>query len=211
MSLQCTVFTGAVLFVEFTCNPRLSQTMGGNKLLSCSSDRHVCFWNTSGQVPVNVGEFHLFQGTSQLLSRLLVLKRQHRFMTFTTQEATTSSSRSQLSPMLWRYSNPPEQLTGMDICTESVCCASIIHLPGGPGSLVALGMKNGVVKVYSAPQCVLAAKLIFAEMDGCDCIEISATLASAVWNLSMVQLTDVLVATLWSNGVVKVCKALARD
>lgn len=185
--------------------------MRGNKLLSCSSDRHICFWNTAGQVPVSVGEFHLFKGTSQLLSRLLVLKRQHRFMTFTTEEADTSSTRSQLSPMLWRYSNPPEQLTGMGVCSERVCCASVIHLPGGASSLVALGMKNGVVKVYSAPQCVLAAKLIFAEMDGCDCIEISATLASAVWNLTVAQLTDVLIATLWSNGVVKVCKALAKD
>lgn len=188
--------------------------MGGNKLLSCSSDRHISFWNTAGQIPVNVGEFHLFQGTSQVLSRLLVMKKYHHFMTFTTQEADARSktaSNSHLSPMLWRYSNPPEQLAGFDVCTESVCCASAVHLPGGTGSLVALGMKNGVVKVYSAPQFVLAAELIFAEMDGCDCTEISATLASTIWKISQSQLTDVLIATYWSNGVVKVCRALPRD
>ena len=189
--------------------------MAGNKLLSCSSDGHICFWNTASQIPVSVGEFRLFQGTSQLLSRLLVMRKQHHFVTFTTLSDMTSmvSLSSHLSPMVWRYSNPPERLAGLEACKDGVCCASAVHLSGGAGSLVALGMKNGVVRVYSAPQFVLAAELIFAEMDGCDCTEISATLVSAelLWNPSLVQLTDILIATLWSNGVVKVCRALAMD
>ena len=185
--------------------------MAGNKLLSCSRDGHVCFWNTTGQIPVTVGEFRLFEGTPHSLSRLLVMKKQHIFVTFTTLDGDLSKATvpSRMSPMVWRYSNPPERLAGLEGCTDEVCCTSTVHLSSGTGSLVALGMKNGVVKVYSVPHFVLTAELIFAEMDGCDCCEISATLVSAdlLWNSPLVQLTDVLIATLWSNGVAKVCRA----
>ena len=153
-------------------------------------------------MPVGLGAFSVCEISCEQLVSLLVVDTDH-FMAL----SRSVSDHSCLKPRVWKYANPPcVHHCFLNELTDSVCCAGVVQV-GRSQSLIALGLANGVVNIYSSPQFALCAQLMFEDMNEFNCVKMAATLETSLNNHTKhPTLSDVLIVTLWSCGIIKVCK-----
>jgi WD40 repeat protein len=177
----------------------------GNQMISCSEDGQVYFWSVGGPMPVGLGSYTVCEAGAEELVSLLIVDQEYHFMALS---KSISSEVSHLTPCVWKYGNPPSVVDCLRELTSSVCCAGVVEFAPSQ-SLVAIGLANGIVNIYSSPHFVLSAQLLFEDMNESSCVKMAATLETLpASHNNHPSLADALIVTLWSCGVIKICKAV---
>lgn len=108
---------------------------------------------------------------------------------------------------LWQFDHPPRTVKTVFLIGDVISTA--FHHQLNCGSMfLAVGMRDGTVKIYNVPTFSVASELHFSEMKGKDCLHVALNLSreSPVTSYYRHPLRDLILTTAWSDGKVMVCQ-----
>ncbi len=111
--------------------------------------------------------------------------------------------------ILWQFGKPPQKVKVISKLGDVVSTA--FHFHGIVNSMfLAVGMREGTVKIYNLPNFTVASELHFSEMKGKDCLHVALNLSREVPlpNHAYVRnlFRDLILTTVWSGGKIMVCQ-----
>ncbi len=110
---------------------------------------------------------------------------------------------------LWQFNKPPRNVKTVAKLGDVVSTA--FHFHSHVNSMfLAVGLKEGTVKIYNLPSFTVASELHFSEMKGKDCLHVALNLSREVplQNYAYVRnlFRDLILTTVWTGGKVMVCQ-----
>ena len=110
---------------------------------------------------------------------------------------------------LWQFNRPPKSLKSIRNHGDIVS-TSFHHQMHIGNMFLAVGMKDGTVKIYNVPNFTVASELHFPEMKASDCIHVALNLSreAPMFNNAYFRnpFRDLILTTVWSDGKVMVCQ-----
>lgn len=114
---------------------------------------------------------------------------------------------------LWQFGKPPRNVKTISKLGDVVSTA--FHFHSNVNSMfLAVGMREGTVKIYNLPNFTVASELHFSEMKGKDCLHVALNMSREVPlpNHAYIRnlFRDLILTTVWSGGKIMVCQ-IARQ
>ena len=110
---------------------------------------------------------------------------------------------------LWEFNKPPKFVQAYNI--NGMVISSSFHCHNPPGNMfLAMGLKDGTVRILNVPGFSVASELHFSEMKGKDCNHIALNLSREAplitQSLFRNPFRDLILTTVWSDGRIMVCQ-----
>lgn len=110
---------------------------------------------------------------------------------------------------LWQFNRPPRNLKTIANLGD-VVCSSFHHYAHTGNMFLAVGMRDGTVKIFNIPNFSMASELHFSEMKGKDCVHIALNLSREAPLINQAYFRnpfrDLILTSVWSDGKVMVCQ-----
>lgn len=110
---------------------------------------------------------------------------------------------------LWQFNRPPRSLKTVSSIGE-ILSTSFHHQTHMGNMFLAVGLREGTVKIFNIPNFSVASELHFPEMKDRDCVHVALNLSreAPLFNNAYFRnpFRDLILTTVWSDGKVMVCQ-----
>ena len=111
--------------------------------------------------------------------------------------------------ILWQFNRPPRSLRTITNLGD-VTSSSFHHHAHTGNMFLAVGMRDGTVKIFNIPNFSMASELHFSEMKGRDCVHVALNLSREAPLINQAYFRnpfrDLILTSVWSDGKVMICQ-----